>query len=410
MKLEPEEERLFEAFKEIPVVDAHEHLQPEKVRTSQHMDVFDLFVHYTRTDFLCAGMTDEQWNQMHKPEIPQEKRWRILSKYLKEIRYGSYARPAFIYAKHLGYDDITERNYKAISERLQADNKPGIYRKIMVEMCNIKAALSQARRTDFDLDFMIPVMPMDMYDDVRSWDVVEKRASDLGEKANTIDDYLEVARKGLKKWIKEGTVGLKMVSRAYCPPDRNQAVGLFDELKHKADRKLPDMNPLRDYLMEQLLDLASELGLVVAVHTGMWGDFRTLDPKHMISIFGRHPKTKFDMYHMGMPWVREAGVIGKNFPNVWLNLCWCHVISPEMTCSALNEWIDLVPMNKIIGFGGDYGKPVEKVYGHLMMAREDTARVLGGRVKRGLMTEDEALGIARKWFYQNPKQLYGLRV
>ena len=113
---------------------------------------------------------------------------------------------------------------------------------------------------------------------------------------------------------------------------------------------------------------------------------------------------------MGMPWVREAGLIGKNFPNVWLNLCWSHIVSPEMTVNTLKEWVDLVPVNKIIGFGGDYGKPVEKVYGHLLMARENIARVLGDRVSRGLMSRGEALEIARKWFCTNPKRLYGLKV
>ncbi len=410
MKLNPKEQELYDAFKEMPVVDAHEHLAPERVRVSQDMDVLDLFIHYTKTDFLCAGMSSDEWNRMHNKQIPRPERWAILAKYLRDVRYGSYARPAFIYARHLGYDDISENNYEEISERLRTDNKPGIYRRIMVDMCNIRAALTQANRTDYDQEFLIPLMPLDTYADIRSWKTVEKRAGDVGEKADTLDDFLEVARKGLKKWIGERVVGLKMVSRPYCPPDRGQAVATYDDLKHNPARELPEMNPLKDYLMEQVLEMAAELDLVVAVHTGMWGDFRTLDPKHMIRIFGAHPRTRFDMYHMGMPWVREAGVIGKNFPNVWLNLCWCHIISPEMTCSALNEWMDLIPVNKIIGFGGDYGKPVEKVYGHLMMAREDIARVLATRIERGLLGTDEALEIARKWFYENPKELYRLKV
>jgi predicted TIM-barrel fold metal-dependent hydrolase len=185
---------------------------------------------------------------------------------------------------------------------------------------------------------------------------------------------------------------------------------VFEELRRDPQKELPDMNPLKDYLMESMLDMASELDIVVAVHTGVWGDFRTLDPKHMISILGRHPQTKFDIYHMGMPWVRDAGLIGKNFPNAWLNLCWAHIVSPEMACSGLSEYMDLVPVNKILGFGADYGKPVEKVYGHLLMARENIARVLGARVERGLMTTDEAVDVARLWFYENPKGLYKLDV
>ena len=79
-----------------------------------------------------------------------------------------------------------------------------------------------------------------------------------------------------------------------------------------------------------------------------------------------------------------------------------------MTCSALDECIDIVPMNKIIGLGGDYSRPVEKVYGHLVMEREDIATVLGRRVDRGLMSRDEAAILARKWLWDNPRNLYQL--
>jgi hypothetical protein len=76
----------------------------------------------------------------------------------------------------------------------------------------------------------------------------------------------------------------------------------------------------------------------------------------------------------------------------------------------MDELIDMVPINKIIAFGGDYGKPVEKVYGHLVMAREDISSVLANRVNEGSFTENEAIEIARMWFYDNPKELYGLPI
>ena len=52
---------------------------------------------------------------------------------------------------------------------------------------------------------------------------------------------------------------------------------------------------------------------------------------------------------------------------------------------------------------------MEKVYGHLVMAREDVARVLAKRIMEKQMTETQALALAHKWFWENPKELYGLR-
>jgi len=367
-----------------------------------------LFAHYTRTDLVTAGMKSDDYEKMFDQSVPLSDRWNMFKPHLENIRYGSYARPAFIAAKEFyGYDDINDDTYGVISERMAAANTPGIYNRIIREKCNISVCLTQAGRTDFDVDFLIPLMPLDTYGSAQNADDVAKKADNLQMKVSSLDDYIQLAKKGVERWKSEGAVGLKMSTRVSSPADRKAAEENFSKM---LSGKNADMGVIRNVLMHQMLDIAAELDMVVAVHTGMWGDFRTLDPKFMISIVPQHPNTRFDIYHMGMPWVRETAVIGKNFPNVWLNLCWCHIISPQMTCSVLDEVIDLVPINKILGFGGDYGRPVEKIYGHLIMARENIATVLGGRVDRGLMSIEEATCIAQKWLVDNPKELYRLDV
>jgi predicted TIM-barrel fold metal-dependent hydrolase len=124
----------------------------------------------------------------------------------------------------------------------------------------------------------------------------------------------------------------------------------------------------------------------------------------------RHRETRFDVYHAGIPWVSTVGVMARQAPNLWLNLCWTHVISPVMARRALDEWLDVVPANKIIAWGGDYWMALEKVYGHLVMARENVAEVLADRVHRGLMTEPEALALAEMMFRTNAEALYRLGI
>jgi hypothetical protein len=402
---------LLKTFKEFEIIDAHEHLPPEKARLEHKVDVFTLFSTYTVSDLKASGMPQESLKKIHDPYISIEKRWKMFAPFLKNIRYGSYARPAFIAAKEFyGFDDINEKSYKAISDKMASENSPGIYHRILREKCNIRAVLTLDFTTDFDVDFLFPLMWLGLYAEVRSKKAVDNNVTNLGEKVKTLDDYLILVRKGLEKWKSEGAIGIKMSSRPFNTPVKSQAAKTFEKIMRNERKKIPELNPLYIYLIEEMLDMAADIGLVVAVHTGMWGDFRTLDPQHMIPIIQRHPKTRFDIYHMGIPYVRETAIIGKNFPNVWLNLCWCHVISPNITCQILDELIDLVPMNKIIAFGGDYDLAVEKVYGHLVMARENIAKVLGKRIEEGLITENEAIEIAKKWFIENPKDLYHLKI
>jgi len=406
------EEVLLEAMEGMEIIDAHEHLPPEHVRTSAKVDVLTLFAHYTRTDLVTAGMDSDDYEKAIDSDGPLDERWKLFKPYFENIRYGSYARPALIAAKEFyGFDDITDDNYREISERMQSQNTPGIYHRVMREKCKIRVALTQAGRTDYDDDLLVPLMPIDTYATVRSADNVAQKADALGVKVASLDDYMELAKKGVMKLKSEGAVGLKTMSTPNSPPSREAAEEAFNKIISSSESNPNvDGSKLRNFLVEYLMDVVGELDMVVAVHSGMWGDFRSLDAKHMIPVFPRHPNTRFDLYHLSMPSVRDAIVIGKNFPNVWLNLCWCHIISQQMTCSALDECMDMVPMNKIIGFGGDYGRPVEKVYGHLVMAREDIATVLGQRVDRGLMGSDEAIAVAGKWLWDNPKQLYKLNV
>ena len=138
----------------------------------------------------------------------------------------------------------------------------------------------------------------------------------------------------------------------------------------------------------------------------MWGDFRQVDARELIPFIMRHPEVRFDIFHMNIPAVRAAGQIGANFGNVWLNMCWAHTISPTMSANALDEWIDQVGANKIIAFGGDVRWCPEKVYGHLALAREVIATVLGRRIDRGLISREYALYLIRRWFLENAGELY----
>ncbi len=167
---------------------------------------------------------------------------------------------------------------------------------------------------------------------------------------------------------------------------------------------------LQDYLFDKGLDFAAELGVPVAVHTGFWGDFREYDPKFMLDFAMRRSDVHFDLFHLGMPMIRDAIQIGKNLKNVSLNLTWCPIISQVQTTRALDEIIDLVPLNKVIAFGGDYRVSVQKVWGHLTMARECVAAALSQRVKSRQMNKQNAFDIAQLWFYENPRKIYHLDI
>jgi len=414
------ERRLIAAMEKMEIIDAHEHLPPEHMRVSSQVDVFTLFSHYTHVDLRSAGMIEEAYQRLFDREVPLSERWRSFREWLPYIRHGSYARPAFIAAREFyGCDDINDDTYELLSERMQAANTPGIYRRVLRDKCHIARSLpieNTVNGKDYENpDLFSYLKPLGQLTRGLSAEGIRRRAEQSGMTVRNLDDYLDLIQTTLPAWAKEGAVGLKTIAHPIALAERSDVEHLFSEVlegKRETSREAltPAVDPLRDFLIEAILPLAAELGLVVAVHTGMWHDFRVLDPKHFLPVFMQHLDTQFDLFHMGMPWVRDTAIIAKNCPNVTLNLCWTHIISPVQTRSGLDEYIDLVPLNKIIGFGADYHRPVEKVYGHLVMARENIAAILGGRVEQGLIDIDEAIRIAKMWLYDNPVRIYNLDV
>jgi predicted TIM-barrel fold metal-dependent hydrolase len=410
MKLTKLEQDLVEAMASLEIIDCHEHLGPERSRIAAEVDVFTLFAHYTRGDLMVTGMSEADYNALFNRAIPLERRWDLFAPHWDNIRWGSYARAALLAAqKFYDVDDINETTYEALSDRMRKANTPGLYERVLKDACNIRTALTQCGSTDLGgTPLLTPVMPM-IYE-TECWEALAHPPFDSDAVVRSLDDYLDAMRRYVVRVKAEGAVGLKMMSNPYQAPSREEALSAFNGLQSGAVARLPVPNPLRDYVVDETIAFATQQDMVVCVHTGYWGDFRTLDPLHMIPILERHPKTRFDIYHLGYPWMREAIMLGKGFPNVWLNLCWTHIISQRFVMIGLNELIDTVPMNKMLAFGGDYGLPVEKVYGHLVMARENIAKVLGERITEGQMTESQALDLARKWFWGNPRELYCLQL
>jgi uncharacterized protein len=405
---------LLDAIRNFEIIDCHEHLGPENWRLGKIVDVFTLFSHYTRKTLLLSGLPalyDRDY--IFDPNIPLEKRWELFKPYWERIRWTSFARSALIAAeKFYGFSDINDQTYQPLSELIQKANQPGIYQRVLGDACKIRTALTQCQQTNLGTPLLTPVMPLFFPQDVGRWDSLSHPSFAPETTIRSLDDYLDALRQYVLRVKSEGTVGLKMASSPYQSPDRKEAISTFEKLHSGELPQLsspPDRNPFIDYLVDQMIAFAGQQDLVVAVHTGYWDDFRLLDPLHMIPLLQRHPTVRFDIYHLGFPWVREALMLGKGFSNVWLNLCWTHIISQRMVISALDEAIDLIPINKLLAFGGDYGLPIEKVYGHLVMAQEDIAEVLARRVAEKQMTETQAIDLAHRLFWENPIDLYELK-
>ncbi len=309
--------RLLEEIRQIPVIDAHEHLQEESWRISQPVDVFTLFSHYTHNDLVTAGMSREDCDRTQDPEVPLDERWALFEPWWERARHTSYCRAALIAAKRFfDADDITADNYVEISERIQGHNTPGLYDRVLKEACGIRICLTQCGRlVEENQDILRPMLPLPRWAGVSKCEEVEELAAELDTQVSTLDDYCDLIRAALAELKAKGVVGFKIHAGRLEEADRAAASGLFDRMI--SDDLQPDNSALRTFLIHETIEACGELALPVAVHCGIawtnWNDFTVDHPRHMIPVILAHRNTRFDLYHAGIPWIRETGIIGKSY-------------------------------------------------------------------------------------------------
>jgi len=403
---------LISEMDRMPIVDAHEHLDTEEEMLARPVDVFNRLTMYTYADAVSAGMT-AGIVELRDDSIPIEQRWTKFSPYLDAIRdTGCYRQLQVAIRDLYGIEDLNDETYLLVQEKMEAVTKPGFYDWILKEKCHIVRILNQGSWNDGKRGFAVgvsreftnllnytPAMHRAFY---RKW---------TDAHGGQFEDPLEFVEFILGQ-ISARHVGLKTWAGVPCEKIQDAEAARLFKRTRTSEATEGEYHRLAVWLTHKALERASAHDLVVAAHCGInascWVDFRKQNPLNIVKLAMAYRDTRFDLYHGGIPWVREIAVIANQCPNVHLNLTWCHQLSPYMTEGMLNEWIDLVPSNKIIGFGGDHSLGVEKIYGALQLAKENIARALAVRVRRGHMSQRRAVDMCRRWLYDNPKRIYGL--
>ena len=411
--------RIEEMAAGLRMVDVHQHLGPE---TPLEMDLCRLLVsdNYLLTQLTTAGLSAESLDIIRDAGVPLLRRWALLAPFWDEVKYTGYALAHLITLRDIyGATQLAdEREVAAVSERIAEDYAvPGLFRRVFVERCGIETVLTQGGYVGGDAPRMFHVVrPLDRADFSPDGSFMQD-ARAVGVEVKTVDDLAPAMDAILRAHLARGAVGIKIHALPWRYWSNKELLSAFVRVSKRQAGADPDAQPAPDdfplllLYVERIVTLAAEAGVPLAVHTGApwtnWLDFRVWEPTALIPLLQTFRDTRFDLYHAGLPHGSAMSMLGMAFPNVWLNLTWAHIISREQTLRAIAEWLDQVPRNKVLGFGGDYQNPtVALTYGHLVLARRNLARVLAYRVHAGEISEDDCRSILRAWLVENPRRLY----
>ena len=375
---------------------------------------------------VTAGLQPDDLSFLQNPDGDIEKKWTIFAPYYDLIKNGGYCRSARIAMQHYyGIQDLTcLRDAIKVTEKMRKENVPGIYKRILQDDCHLKTVFLFTNDV-FQTSYFHFVDAVDHLCHLDNLEALNRAGSEMGGMVYTLQNYVDTFDHFLQQKVERKVKGVKFTCAYYRnldfkPVAMAEAERIFNKLISSPylinDRLACSIDSsevmvLQDYLTRHVIDRCEQLGLNAVFHTGLQAGNRNnpdnARPEPLWHLFYNHPKLKFVLLHGGLPWTDETMMLAKSYPNVFMDMAWMHIISPEIAKNALNTWIDMVPKNKIMGFGGDYFVP-EKVYGHLSMAKENICRALSEKVAEGALTETEACSWVEHLLFKNAEKVYDL--
>ena len=415
---------IFQMLDEMPIIDTHEHIRPLAEVRQGPWDFIELCKNsYVASDLEKTGKPGSPWPDA---DLSLAERWAHFEPYAQRAENTAYYRSLILGCKklhRLEEDEVNADNFAALAERMEESReRDDLFDYALGEVGHIRYALQDphwdAFNPDTGAEVLTPVLRINAFvicpfegqtdhNGTSPYDYAER----LGFEVTGFDSYLELIGRAMEHHKRAGAVAVKS-SLAYdrdldfAQVERSEARCIFEGNRESLTPE--QERALHDYLMHAVVDIATELGLPVQIHTGIRagsGDVRGTNPVLLTDLLLAHPKARFDLFHGGYPYCSELAVMAKGIANVWLDMCWLPIISPSVIRRQMQEWVETVPGSKLL-WGGDCGR-VEAALGALAMAKGIVARMLMAKVKEmAYFSEKTAMRLARGIFHDNAAELF----
>lgn len=421
-------EDILEYISNMAIIDTHEHLPERSLDYEFYSDtVKESFSQYIISDLVSAGL-DASCRRFLESDAPVGEKWKVLDPYWEKTKNTGYARAVSVMARKLyGIDKISADTIEAMDAAFHALPREGRFRYILKNLCKIEQAFTcmEYHPKDYDQELFVPVWALDDIFAPENLSTIFLIEEKTGIHITTFDSYIAAADKYID-WLchDQGRKVFKLFSaygRSLCFPqsDRNKAEQDFQnfcssvfyrrEWSDETDNQRFEMGKhFQNYMLHRVLARMAPYGITVQVHTGIQeGNYNRIsnsNPMLMEDLFTMYRGIRFVLFHMSYPFTSYAIALTKHHPNVCLDLCWAHIISPCTAVNVMLEFYDTAPWNKICGFGGD-STSIDMVYGNLIVARENIAEFLAVLYQKDRIDLDAAKELAWRLLWKNPKDL-----
>lgn len=412
---------LTEHAASVPLIDTHEHVQLEPAVVG----LWGLLAGpYVYASFHLAGAPMDAFAV--RPETVDGE-WAAFAPYLAAVETTCYFRHTWEGVQAaLGVEapELTAEVYAGVDGLLkEAQAEPGWGKRLLKETAKIDRALLdtfwELAALDENTDLFDPVLRINGFvmcpwegsadhnanSIWRLLDLLETEVTDFRSFLGLYDALLERHMRAGAKAIKLALAYDRRIE--FLPVEYHAAEQIWLAGPRAATPE--EQTALQDYLCYYAVAAAARRGLPVQIHTGILEGFRGYQPEHvsptlLVPLIKSLPEARFDLFHAGFPYARELAAMAMQFPNVWADICWVPLMSETAAVQILEEWIDMLPGNKLL-WGSDCISPVTTL-GATIFGRGVVVEAVARRAEAGAFGQKAARRLVEGVLRENAKALF----
>ena len=410
-------------IQQTPLVDTHEHMKYEHVYLDDKPDILlQLFQNYISADLRVAGASPEALDRLYdQSDADVAARFAPVQEAWETAQYTGYGEAVRIIASELyGLDELTPESIAAAQDRNGALVQPGERLRLLRDEANLDHIQTDAKSMNIEADLSGPDF---FFYDISWVDFCSGRPDHeaIGESTGLeVTDLASLRRVMETIFASSSSAAIAVKSQhAYNRTLRWQERS-DDEAARALDiylRNGDEMDEatrlcLGDWCWARGVELCIEHDLPQKLHTGYYAGHSRMPVDlirsgHLSPLLAKYPDARFVLMHIAYPYTEELIALAKHYPNVYADLCWAWSINPYSSMEFVRRFIHAAPANKLFLFGGDTGYPGAAL-AYSRQARTWFTRLMQAEIADGLLTEDQAIDLARRFMHGNQNACFNV--
>lgn len=411
---------LRERLRDIPIVDIHTHINPEKPYADRPETI--ILYHYIMTELATAGLPRDFLEKADMTEVLKNlKLIRNTSTYwcLLKILNDLYG---------LSEEKLKPENWDEVKETIEFNSKSrGWVDRLLREKIKVKKVfltLDYASQIpSYDPSIFVGGLRVDPLISRLTKEGIDKLGKTTGIQIYTVNDLDE----SLNRLFKQFGSHIKAVTVSLQPEDEFKLINV-EEVSESLKRiiegfplRLKHFRSLSSYIVHRIVNLCREYNVVFQIMLGVRRPVPGASPpdyaivafnpnaltNYCKVLFSRFKDVKFDLILANRIQSHEIAVIAKNYPNVYFSGFWWYSFYPYIMREGILERIQMLPRNKVNAFFSD-AYVIEWIYGKVCLLKEQLAYALADMVTHGYYDKSLALELAEDLLYRNPIATYQL--